>query len=111
MYHDIQRYNQLSSAEREIISRDEVPLKAATLHTSLNLIKNIFTFLKEQYIYSGLTENDIDAAKFSRRRWKVLLGVEPVEIVTDALERVCCLLRIKVRNAALDYLTLFHCIS
>ena len=73
MYHDIQRYNQLSSAEREIISRDEVPLKAATLHTSLNLIKNIFTFLKEQYIYAGLTANDIDAANLRLTKLKTSL--------------------------------------
>ena len=34
-----------------------------------------------------------------------------VKNVTDALERVCCQLRMKVRNAALDHITLLHCIQ
>ena len=80
MYQDIQRYNQLSSAERELVSRDEVPLKAATLHSRLNLLQNFFIFLKEQYIYAGLTANDIEAANLRLTKLKTTLLVSLTEV-------------------------------
>ena len=75
LYCEIQDFNSMTAEERAKVPSSEVPIKAITLHSRLSILVNFMNFLKEQYIFAGLTSNDIDAVQLRLSKLKTTLLV------------------------------------
>ena len=82
-------------------------------HSLFYLTRSSTTKILPNQLYHDLQSTFIDAL-FCCAKAFLFFPDKPLYLVkngTDVLERVFSLLRMKVKNAALDYLTLLHCIS
>ena len=82
-------------------------------HSLFYLTRSNATKIIPNQLYHDLQSTFIDAL-FCCAKAKLFFPDKPLYLVkngTDSLERVFCLLRMKVKNASLDYLTLLHCIG
>lgn len=82
-------------------------------HTLFYLTRSSPTKIIPNQLYHDLQSTFIDAL-FCCAKGHLFFPDNPLYLVkngTDVLERLFSLLRMKVKNAALDYLTLLHCIS
>ena len=51
------------------------PVKATTLRQRLGYIKSFFDFLRSEYLYAGLTHNDMDCAQIKIDKMQKMCSV------------------------------------
>ena len=81
IFRDILDWNELTENEKASIlseNPDAKPITAGTLGIRLGMLTAFFKFLKEKYIYAGLTHQDIEAVNLNIERMRAQCSVSTV---------------------------------
>ena len=76
MFRMIQEWNQLTEEQQQV---GDPPIKASTLRQRLGYVKSFFDFLRAEYLYAGLTHQDMTCATLKIEAMQKLCAVSVMQ--------------------------------